>query len=115
MSAGFSWSSDARAGSVLADAAGHHWDFLLAGTWTIRDPRAFLGAGATVTPDVPLYPAVAQSWIASRVRGRVADELRGKEIDYLRGSDGLPASWWEKRFGEWLAPADMMRLVAEAP
>jgi len=89
----------------MQDSEGHKWDFTLKGQLSVSDSRLVLTTFALdlASPDAPVTPSIAESWLASRLTSRIRDATREYSVEELRDLDALPVSWWEKQLGGWLA------------
>jgi len=89
---------------VAADEQGHDWDCRIGGQLSVSDSRRFLTsfAAGIATPNSPVTPGMAESWIANRIAPRVRDAVREYSVADLKDREALPPSWWEKQLADWL-------------
>lgn len=89
---------------LLKDTAGHDWDLVFRGKFTVVEPRKFLrehaikamAVGSSLTCDG------MQSWMLRTLRKRIADEVSRHSMDDLRQKDALPQRWWQDHLAQWL-------------
>lgn len=86
------------------DELGHDWDCHFDGRISVSDSQLFLTSFAAniASPNAPLTPGLAESWLANRIASHVHDAVQEQTISDLREGHALPVTWWEKQLNGWL-------------
>ncbi len=89
---------------VVTDKQGHEWDCRIAGKLSVADSRRVLTSFAVsiASPNSPVTPGIAESWLANRIAPNVRDVVHDYSIADLRDRQALPPAWWEKQLAGWL-------------
>ncbi len=95
---------------VISDEQGHDWDCHINGHLSVYDSRLFLTsfAASMASPNAPLTPGLAESWLANYISPNVHDAVKEYSLPDLRDRHALPVSWWKKRLNEWFEDFGIM-------
>jgi hypothetical protein len=92
--------------ALVADKAGHAWDLVLTGAWSILESRRFLREHALKAMSVgaSMSGEGMHAFFTQTLKSRVADAVAKHSIEDLRDRDALPLRWWADHLTQWLEP-----------
>ncbi len=101
---------------IMTDDEGKAWDLQINGRMSVSDSRRILASFAMglTSPNAPMTPAIAESWIADHIGPQVRNAIDEYGLTDRDVRDALPLSWWEDRISEWVGDCGVTVRVHKA-